>query len=165
MIKQKKKICKSCHTEQFLFSKGRCKSCALKEDSKPIKKQTEKNKIAKKAKRDLLTPFFQKHENIIKSKGLCCQECGERLFGSYFECAHLLPKSKYKSVMTDDDNVLYLCAGLNGEKNCHKKFDLEQNNLEKLKTYHIFALLKERYNLLKDKVTERGRELEILEQI
>ncbi len=165
MIKQKKKICKSCQTEQFLFSKGRCKSCASKEDSKPIKKQTEKNKIAKKAKRDLLAPFFEKHENIIKSKGLCCQECGNKLVASYWEVAHVLSKTKYKSVMTDDDNVLYLCAGLNGEKNCHKKFDSEQNNLEKLKTYSIFALLKERYNLLKDKVTERGRELEILEQL
>lgn len=163
MLKQKKKICKSCQTEQFIFSRGRCKSCALKEDYKSIPKQTAKNKIAKKEKSDLLKPFFQKHENIIKSKGLCCENCGDRLVGSYWECAHILSKSRYKSVMVNDNNILYLCAGLGGKNNCHKKFDSEQNDLEKLKTLPIFATLKERYNLLKDKVTERGKELETLE--
>lgn len=164
MIQQKKKICKSCQTDQFLFSKGRCKTCALREDSKPIKKQTTKNKVQKKAKRDLLTPFFQKHENIIKSKGLCCQECGGRLVGSFFECAHILDKQRYKSVMVVDDNVVYLCCGLNGESNCHSHFDnFGKNNLESLSKMSIFALVIEKYNKMKDKVIENGKLKQMLE--
>ena len=166
MIKQKKKVCKSCQKENFIFSKERCKSCASKEDYKSIPKQTTKNKIAKKEKSDLLKPFFQKHENIIKSKGLCCQNCGSKLVASFWEVAHILSKSRYKSIMTEDDNILYLCAGLSGENNCHKFLDDKaQNNLEILRTLPIFATLKERYIKIKDKVTERGKELEILEQL
>lgn len=36
MILRKKKVCKSCGREEYLFSRRRCSSCSAKEDHKPI---------------------------------------------------------------------------------------------------------------------------------
>lgn len=41
-MQRKEKLCKSCGEMKFLFSKGRCKYCTAKEDSKPIPKVSEK---------------------------------------------------------------------------------------------------------------------------
>lgn len=165
MFKRKLYKCKfeGCEVCLPILSKGYCNfhnSIVFPKVKKAYKipKQTAKNKIAKKEKSDLLRPFFIKHENIIKSKGLCCENCGEKLVGSFFECAHILDKQRYKSVMVDDDNLVYLCCGLMGESNCHSVFDnFGKNNLENLSKMFIFATLIEKYNKMRDKVTENGK--------
>lgn len=43
-MKYKKKVCKSCSQETFLFSKGLCKSCWAKNHTKPIPKISKKYK-------------------------------------------------------------------------------------------------------------------------
>ena len=53
-IKPKKKTCKTCKTPQYIFSRGRCQSCARREDAKPIAKVSEKGKIKREAKKDLI---------------------------------------------------------------------------------------------------------------
>lgn len=48
MIKQKKKTCKSCEKQQYIFSKGRCKRCwALDQKSKSSKKSGKKKRSIK----------------------------------------------------------------------------------------------------------------------
>lgn len=44
-IVSKKKKCVGCNTEQYIFSKGRCKACASK-DFKPIKRVSDKRMVA-----------------------------------------------------------------------------------------------------------------------
>lgn len=87
MIKVKKKICKSCSNERVIFSKGRCRSCAQKEDYKPIKKQSEKRRT----NGDVL--YLQARKELKQEwlgKGwTTCLFSGEPLSGKW-ECHHLL---------------------------------------------------------------------------
>lgn len=45
-IPRRLKTCNRCHKLSYLFSKGRCKGCATKEDTKPIKKVSVKHQKA-----------------------------------------------------------------------------------------------------------------------
>ena len=82
-----------------------------------------KNKaiIKRKEERKDFPDFYKKHVDIIKSEKRCCMECGVRLIGDVSEVAHILNKSQYKSISTNDNNVLYLCGWK--QNNCHDKFD------------------------------------------
>ena len=65
MIKRKKKICKCCGEEKYLFGKGLCSYCYNLQFSKPIKKVSEKRNKENEiyfAKRKI---FLSKKENII----------------------------------------------------------------------------------------------------
>lgn len=101
----------------------------------------------RKAEREGYTEFFQKHIKIIKETKACCRECGERLKGHVSEIAHILPKSYFKSIATNDDNVMYLC-GMYSSKQCHTNFDTFSNeNMQKMLIFPevscIFAELEE----------------------
>ena len=89
--------------------------------------------------------FFQKHVKVIKDTQACCEECGTRLRGHVSEVAHILPKSLFKSIATNDDNVIYLC-GMYSSNECHNEFDdsklkVFQNMLVFNKISSIFAML------------------------
>ena len=93
--------------------------------------------------------FFQKHIEIAKTK--YCEECGERLRGDVSEIAHVLPKSKFKSISTNDLNVIYLC-GLYSSNNCHSCFDNWPQ--EKVKEMNIFPKVCEIFKELEQQITE-----------
>ena len=71
-----------------------------------MKKYSKKGLEKRKAERECLPEFFKKHIEIAKTK--CCANCGEKLKGEVSEIAHRLPKSFFKSIMCDDENVVYL---------------------------------------------------------
>lgn len=107
MIKQKKKICKECLTEQFIFSKGLCKFCASK-SFKQIQPTSIKYKAKPKVNKDELNKFFEKHITIL-SQNPISTESGEFISTpSRLNIGHLLPKRNHKSVETNDLNVAYL---------------------------------------------------------
>lgn len=131
MIQQKKKICKNCQTEQYIFSKGRCQRCATIEDSKPlnrgstIKKQTEKNKSYRKSQSEIRNNFFSYHINLCKFS----EESGVIIYEpNRSNICHLFSKSKHPSVQDNLYNYVYLTL----EE--HSRFDklLFENNFEKL---------------------------------
>ena len=166
MIKQKKKICISCDTEQFIFSKGRCKLCANIEDSKPLKREsikkkiyriptsTAKNKEKRKEHRVGYKEFFEKHINIILDEHRSCENCGGNLQGLTGEVCHILSKSKSPEVATNDDNILYLCFY---GKGCHSEFD---NTLAKRREMSIFPKAAERFKILEPILTNMTSETE-----
>lgn len=166
-MEQKKKICKCCGKEKYIFSKGRCQLCAnaayrAKEAEKPrknysIPRITSKQKAKRATERDGYGEFFKKHINIILSQNKTCQECGAKLQGLSAEVCHILSKSKSPEVATEDDNILYLCFYGNS---CHAKFD---SNLSNRESMGVFALALERYSLLKNKVTTWTSEVAQLE--
>jgi hypothetical protein len=115
---RKKKTCLSCNTEQFIFSKNRCKSCASKEDSKPIKKvstkQTEKNKDKALKTKELHSWFltlFDKHkEKDAKGYFVRCFETGFKMYEDnykYNSCiySHYFPKSTYPQYAFEEWNM------------------------------------------------------------
>lgn len=113
-----------------------------------MKKYSKKGLERRKAERECLPNFFQKHIEIAKTK--CCEECGAKLKGNVSEIAHRLPKSFFKSIMCDDDNVVYLC-GMYSNNMCHSKYD---GTNEQLQTLSIFSAEKEIVKELLEKVTE-----------
>lgn len=98
------------------------------------------------------TEFFTKHVNHIKKNSVKCMECGASLRGNTSEVAHILPKGYYKSIGDHDDNVVYLC-GLYSENNCHDVFD--STSAENIKKMKIYPLLKERFKIIEEFITER----------
>ena len=72
MIKQKKKICAGCNTEQFIWSKKLCKSCSVKQHPpKSIKRISEQGKVKKAEKTEntkklhlAMKEFFEKGNRV-----------------------------------------------------------------------------------------------------
>jgi hypothetical protein len=114
-----------------------------------IRKYSKKGLEKRKSERECLPEFFQKHIEIARVK--CCANCGEKLKGEVSEIAHRLPKSFFKSVMCDDDNVVYL-GGRFSSCGCHSLYD---GTNEQLQSLSIFLSEKEIIKELLEKVTER----------
>lgn len=111
MIQKKKKVCKNCETEQYIFSKGRCQRCATIEDSKPlkrgstIKKQTEKNKAYRKSQSTVREVYFSYHIERCKVS----EESGVNIYNpNRANIAHIIDKGRHKSVQSHLDNFIYL---------------------------------------------------------
>ena len=73
-----------------------------------MKRYSKKGLEKRKAERECLSDFFIRHVNKIKTEKLHCANCEEQLKGDVSEVAHRLPKSTFKSIQCDDDNVVYL---------------------------------------------------------
>lgn len=102
----------------------------------------------RKAERECLPEFFKKHIEIAKNKN--CENCGEKLKGEVSEIAHRLPKSYFKSIQCDDENVVYL-GGRFSSCGCHSLYD---GSNEQLQSLSIFSAEKEIVKELLQKVTE-----------
>lgn len=131
MIQKKKKICKNCQTEQYIFSKGRCQRCATIEDSKPlkrgttIKKQTDKNKANRKSQSAIRDVYFDYHIRNCRSS----EHSGTIIFfPTRANCCHLFDKARHPSVQGNLINCVYLTLDE------HTRFDqlLYSNEFDKL---------------------------------
>lgn len=120
MIVRKKKICTGCGREEYIFSKGRCKTCSLQSYG-PIQKS-----LPKKNEKSGMAEFFQ---GVLASNAPFCKETGRRLSPfSHFNCCHIFPKRIYKSVATDPDNIIILSLDM------HTRLDnlLDRMEVQKL---------------------------------
>ena len=113
-----------------------------------IRRYSKKGLEKRKIERECLPEFFQKHIEIAKTK--CCANCGEKLKGDVSEIAHRLPKSTFKSIQCNDDNVVYL-GGRFSSCGCHSLYD---GTNEQLQSLSIFSAEKEIIKELLEKVTE-----------
>ena len=139
MIKQKKKVCKVCNTEQFIFSKKMCKSCSLKSgkrlrqvsDKQLVK--IEKEKLERSEMLLVFEQFYEKH--ITKS----CGECGKSITElRTYNVHHLLEKRNYPEFKFDTDNLMLLCG------DCHSTYE---TSFKGDKIIERLNNLKENYNL------------------
>lgn len=89
----------------------------------------------RKKNREGLKEFFENCvEKIVKDK-LCCKECGEKLKGHVSEVAHILPKSNFRSIQTNNLNWIPLCGQFSTNQ-CHTNFDNFSN--EKFQKMLVF---------------------------
>lgn len=116
-----------------------------------MKRYSKKGLEKRKAERECLSEFFIRHVNKIKTEKLHCANCEEKLKGDVSEVAHRLPKSTFKSVQCDDDNVVYL-GGRFSSCGCHALYD---GTNEQLQSLNIFSAEKEVVKELLEKVTEK----------
>ena len=115
-------------------------------------KYSKKGLEKRKKDREGFKEFFEKHVNKIKQEKLTCEECGDKLKGNVSEIAHCLPKQKFKSIATNDKNVLYLC-GMYSNNQCHNKFDNAKT--EVVKNMKVYKKAAQRFTELEPKITER----------
>ena len=106
----------------------------------------------RKSEREGYAEFFQKHIKIIKDTKACCAECGSRLKGHVSEIAHILPKSYFKSIATNDKNVIYLC-GMYSSSQCHTNFDTF--SVEKFQKMLVFTKVSCIFAELEDVIEEK----------
>ena len=116
-----------------------------------MKRYSKKGLEKRKAERGCLSEFFIRHVNKIKTEKLHCANCEEKLKGDVSEVAHRLPKSTFKSIQCDDDNVVYL-GGRFSSCGCHNLYDGTNQQLQSL---NIFSAEKEIVKELLEKVTEQ----------
>lgn len=147
-----------------------CPNCKHKIEgvSKPRKtlnSSSLKNREKRKAQRAGLPEFFK---NAIEEleKNPRCVNCGCVINTSYEpirNIAHILPKSKYKSVMTHPLNWVPLCAAKDHSisNDCHYLFD---NRILEIPTMLCYHLAKSRFEKFKSEVVERGKIFSIFEE-
>jgi len=116
-----------------------------------MKKYSKKGLEKRKEDRACLPEFFMRHVEKIKTEKLCCANCGEKLKADVSEVAHRLPKSTFKSIQCDDDNIVYL-GGRFSNCGCHSLYD---GTNEQLQSLNIFLAEKEIIKELLEKVTEK----------
>jgi 5-methylcytosine-specific restriction endonuclease McrA len=138
---RKKKTCITCKTDQFIFSRGRCKSCASREDNKPIKKvytkQIEKNKDKALKTKELHLFMYEWWKKQPVNK---CMNCGCNLPKEFctWMVDHLLEKSQYPQFSMTEDNYFLVCfedhsAKTNGFPKMKHKEAIEKAKLMLLK--------------------------------
>ena len=90
-----------------------------------------------------INEFF---ESVLNVNKVVCEECGCTIYSpTRANCAHILPKSIFKSVATNKDNFLWLCL------QCHSNFDSSYSKAMKMKCWDK-AL--EQYKKFKNEVIE-----------
>lgn len=145
-----------------------CKSKHDKKETKPhksIKAFTEKNREKRKTVRSGLPTFFSEAIEELNKKPFC-ENCGCRINTRLFpvnNIAHILSKSKYKSVMTDKNNFLFLCTEkdhVDGQTSCHGTFDSKINGRPSMP---VFKVALGKFKLFAPDVEERGAEYLIFE--
>ncbi len=135
MIKQKKKLCKGCNKETYIFSKGFCKSCVPKTTIKKYSEKGLKKKEEKKEYTKNQTEFFLE---IWKERKHNCQSCGIWLGNGaksiFFD--HLLEKNKRKDLALVKENILLVCS------DCHS---LKTMGFPTAKHLEYIKIAKEKY--------------------
>lgn len=110
MIDRKKKICKECSKEDYIWSKGRCKRCASKSFKKPGISSKAKEKI------DLDTEFYKE---IWSERPHYCEECNGFLGDRWerYMFSHILSKGSQPKLRHVKENINILCF------DCHHKWE------------------------------------------
>ena len=165
-MKQKKKKCKSCQKDKYLFSKGMCKYCWQKwKLQQPTKKKKEYLIRAEKESRD--SSLFSPQNDLINYKlnfsslvkqldkefsilirksnadknGTCtCFTCGKRQHWKDIQCGHFLGRTRY-SVRWNYLNAFPQC------KMCNYGYNGNVDDYFKTKFITLFGA--KYYNFLK----------------
>ena len=137
MIPRKKKICKECNKEAFIWSKGRCKECSSKDWGKIRTTKNVERIEADKLRREKDLKFY----TLIWSKRIhVCFNCNKGLGPTpnllYFH--HIIRKSSHPEFRYDEENIVLLC----GE--CHNQVETDISKAPKVKQLTI-ELLKKKY--------------------
>lgn len=121
----KKKLCKKCFTEQFIFSAGFCKNCSIKRDKTKEKStlKAERLRAKKKLEREKIT--VKKLDTVFaravkKYYPLICHACGVtlRLGEVNTQACHFVERGRM-IVRWDIRNVLTGCSSCNGFDSSH----------------------------------------------
>lgn len=140
MIQKKKKICKNCNKETFLWKAGLCKSCSsilsspkkiVYKSAKQKIKDIEKKERTKKLHEWFLELFDKRSEKDSFGKYVICFESGKKLYEQYYKyntcCySHYFPKSKYPELAFEEWNLEIV------EPEIHAKWEINKDKCPKM---------------------------------
>ena len=133
MIPRKKKNCKECGKEDFIWSKGRCKQCSARSYKKLGPSKNVKEKI------DLDTRFY---EEIWSERPHYCEECDKYLGDKWerYMFSHILSKGSQPRLRHVKANINILCFDCHhkwefGDKKSMEIYPLNQLDLQLTKMY------------------------------
>lgn len=114
MIKRKKKVCKECDKLTYLFSKGRCKSCASKSYKSAQSKVTT-------AQQQINSQLKQTYKLIDSVRPQMCESCGST--SRPLSHSHTISVGRCKRIgkpelISDEGNIVLECFGASGY--CHE---------------------------------------------
>jgi hypothetical protein len=149
------KVCTSCKFKIEGESKPRTKIAAFNPGKKKLRKE----------ERSDLPEFFNNAIKELHKNPICCN-CGIKINVNYmphWNIAHILPKQKYKSVMSNPHNWIPLCSSKdsNGISDCHSKFD---SNINDIPSMNCFSVAKNKFQIFKSDVIERGKIFTIFDE-
>lgn len=152
--------CKSCQTFVPIRSKGLCTMCRYKQKGSQtkryiIKQQSERVKLKKKNKTEVMKPYWEYHMSVLE-KGKDCENCDKKLSASVVSICHILPKQRHSDVMDNFLNCIYLCDF------CHSRFDRIQTTSQ-VYLMSVFPIALERYLQFRESVVIYSRYKEIFE--
>lgn len=120
----------------------------IKQVAKPVSSE-------ERERRETLDEFFDRMALKIPFH---CQNCGKPLYAYSKKakrsvCAHILQKAIFKSVATNEDNILFMGADYIGcPCSCHDRYDM---NAEIRSSMKIYPLVLERFEKLKPFLTDK----------
>lgn len=128
MIKRKKKVCKGCGEEKYLFGKGLCTECYRK-TLPGIKKMSDKHRDNLKEMAKTWSEDKLLYNSIWKYKPHVCESCGRNLGAEprTFNFHHILPKRNYPQYRHSEWNIMLLCL------DCHSKAEVMIEHVPKVK--------------------------------
>lgn len=151
---QKKKICKGCHTEHYIFSHGLCRKCwakskevithkelsSIKDRYKANKANTAHTKPLKssdsksisqllKLAQIVFNKFIRERDKIGNS--FTCISCVKVLPSSQMQAGHYYPISTASSLRFDEDNCCGECVTCNCFDGSHQKW-YRENLIKKI---------------------------------
>jgi hypothetical protein len=125
-----------------------CGSCKSRYDKKKVV-------VKRKEIDEDLEAFFADGIKELTDSPIC-ENCSCKINVGYnprWNIAHILPKSIYKSVKANKDNLLFLCTQKDNGNFCHETFD---STADKRTAMPVFKRAKEKFELFKNRVSERG---------
>jgi hypothetical protein len=103
MITRKKKICKGCNKEKYIWSSGRCKPCSVKQKKK-VKKE---NGIDPTNSQYLMfLKIWEESNKASEISGAALVGPEHRDFVWQFE--HILPKGRYPELKFNEKNIMLI---------------------------------------------------------
>jgi len=124
-----------------------------------MKYRTEKQIKRRKEERKGLPDFYKHHISISKNRK--CENCGLKIKNPGTKnIAHIIPKSRFKSVNDNLDNYLFLCSNFDrfdGKMGCHERYDKSWSSAMSMP---VWKLAVERFNKFKHLIVEKSRILE-----
>ncbi len=106
----KKKICKDCGKENYIWSKGRCKYCASKSYKKTVKPRKPTGERA------LFLALWKIRPHICAN---CLDPLGDEPLAHFF--SHDKTKKAHSELRLDPNNISILCWDCHNAKDCRGK--------------------------------------------
>lgn len=112
---------------------------------------------------DALKAYFEYHST--KKWNPTCENCGYPLQDmNKKNCAHIVPKSIFKSVATNLDNEMDLCTTFDredGKTGCHEQYDSSWTTAKRMP---VFEIAKSRFEKFRHLIEEQHKILDNFEE-